>query len=114
MGRQNAAIAMNKSQFGVGNLAGLGGPSQLMDGLDGMEHAARSTRVRVRQQTAMGVARQLAAQTQLARSRGNARLTALEKADGLELYRQRDREGVIDLRHVDIRSGDPGPRERRC
>ena len=107
MSGQDSTIAMNKSQPGTADLPGIRTPSQLMDGFHGVEHSARGTRVGIRHQPAVCVARESALQTQFASCRCGTRFSAFEKTNGFEFHRERDRERVVDFRNVDVRRFDP-------
>lgn len=78
---KNAAVAVHEGEAGAVDLALVGLAAQLVHGLDGVEHAAGRARVAIREQAAVGVAWQRAAQAELALHGRRAGLAALEETD---------------------------------
>ena len=112
---QDSAVAMNERQFRRLDLTTLGLAAQLTHSLDHMEHAAGSTGMCIRQQSAMRVARQTPIEIERAGLNRRTGLAPREKADGFQFRQQGDREAVVDLGDVDIggrnaRAGERLPR----
>ncbi len=103
-----AAHRLDQPGAGALDLALAGLAAQLPDDLGDLREAGRAERVAAGEQAAGRVDRLGAADRRFARrggARGAARVRQPERLDGDELA---DREGVVDLEHVDVGGADAG------
>src|SRR5690606_1736420 len=103
--RENAAIAADQSVTGTLDLACAGFAAKLTHRLGEVQH---STDMRLRQQAAMGVDRTLSAEIGGAGAVLSPGFTGIAEAEGFKRDRHRHREGVVNLRDVDIVDTKPG------